>query len=86
MSKLLNSTRLEHMLEAAERIARRMPDVSLIDFLADEDLLDIALRRFMVIGEASFARCGRYKGAFSTSGLVGCPWDEKFCGSRILSG
>ena len=53
MSKLLNSTRLEHMLEAAERIVRRMPDVSLADFLADEDLQDIALRRLMVIGEAA---------------------------------
>jgi len=53
MSKLLNSTRLEHMLEAAQRIVRRMPNVSLADFLADEDLQDIALRRFMVIGEAA---------------------------------
>ena len=53
MSKLLNSTRLEHMLEAAERVARRMPDTSLAEFLADEDLQDIALRRFMVIGEAA---------------------------------
>ncbi len=41
------------MLEAAERISQRMPDVSLADFLADDDLLDIALRRFMVIGEAA---------------------------------
>ena len=53
MSKLLSSTRLEHMLEAAQRIVRRMPNVSLADFLADEDLQDIALRRFMVIGEAA---------------------------------
>ena len=53
MSKLLNSTRWEHMLEAAQRIVRRMPNVSLADFLADEDLQDIALRRFMVIGEAA---------------------------------
>ena len=53
MSKLLNATRLEHMLEAAERIARRMPDTSLAGFLADEDLQDIVLRRFMVIGEAA---------------------------------
>lgn len=30
-----------------------MPDVSLTDFLADEDLQDIALRRLMVIGEAA---------------------------------
>jgi len=30
-----------------------MPNVSLADFLADEDLQDIALRRFMVIGEAA---------------------------------
>ena len=41
------------MLEAAERVARRMPDTPLADFLADEDLQDIALRRFMVIGEAA---------------------------------
>lgn len=53
MSKLLNSTRLEHMLEAAQRITRRMPDIALADFLADEDLQDIALRRLMVIGEAA---------------------------------
>ena len=53
MSKLLNSTRLEHILEAAERVAQRMPDIPLVDFLADEDLQDIALRRFMVIGEAA---------------------------------
>lgn len=41
------------MLEAVERIARRMPNVSLAEFSADEDLQDIALRRFMVIGEAA---------------------------------
>lgn len=41
------------MLEAAQRIARRMPAISLVDFLTDEDLQDIALRRFTVIGEAA---------------------------------
>lgn len=41
------------MLEAAQRIAHRMPNISLADFFIDEDLQDIALRRFTVIGEAA---------------------------------
>ena len=41
------------MLEAAERISSRMAGFSLADFLADEDAHDVALRRFMVIGEAA---------------------------------
>ncbi|MDO7876813.1 DUF86 domain-containing protein [Hymenobacter sp. ASUV-10] len=53
MSKQLDSTRLQHMLEAAERISRRMAGLSLTDFLADEDAHDVAMRRFMVIGEAA---------------------------------
>ena len=52
MKKPLNSVRIECMLEAATRIAQRMPGVSLPEFLASEDLQDIALHRLLVIGKA----------------------------------
>lgn len=48
MSKLLDSTRLQHLHYAAERISRRF-----LNLLADEDLQDVALRQFMVMGEAA---------------------------------
>ena len=53
MSKLLDSTRLQHLQYAAERISRRFLDSTLAELLTDEDLQDIALRQFIVMGEAA---------------------------------
>ena len=52
MSKLLDSTRLQHLQYAAERLLKRLHSSTLDAFLADEDLQDIALRQFTVMGEA----------------------------------
>lgn len=53
MSKQLDSTRLQHLEYAAGRLNKRLHDLTLDEFLADEDLQDIALRQFMVMGEAA---------------------------------
>ena len=53
MSKQLDSTRLQHLQYAAERLLRRLSGSTLAEFLADEDLQDIALRQFTVMGEAA---------------------------------
>ncbi|MGI4873494.1 MAG: HepT-like ribonuclease domain-containing protein [Janthinobacterium lividum] len=53
MSKPLDSTRLQHLGYAAERVLNRLGDTTLQEFLADEDLQDILLRQFTVIGEAA---------------------------------
>ena len=53
MSKLLDSTRLQHVRHAVERLLKRFADSTLQDMLTDEDLQDIALRQFTIIGEAA---------------------------------
>ena len=53
MSKQLDSTRLQHLQYAAERLLKRLNGITLDDFLANEDLQDIALWQFTVIGEAA---------------------------------
>ena len=53
MSKRLDSTRLQHLQYAAERLLKRMYGTRLTDFLTDEDLQDIALRQFTVMDEAA---------------------------------
>ena len=52
MSKQLDSTRLQHLQYAAERLLRRLSG-STAEFLTDEDLQGIALRQFTVMGEAA---------------------------------
>ncbi|WP_310392020.1 HepT-like ribonuclease domain-containing protein [Hymenobacter sp.] len=53
MSKPLDSTRLQELQYAAKRVTTRLQHSSLSDFLADEDLQDIALLQLVVIGEAA---------------------------------
>ncbi|GAA3989713.1 HepT-like ribonuclease domain-containing protein [Hymenobacter antarcticus] len=53
MSKQLDSTRLQHLQYAAERLLKRLSNSTLVEFLSDEDLQDIALRQFTVMGEAA---------------------------------
>jgi len=53
MSKRLDSTRLQHLQYAAERLLKRTYGTTLTDFLTDEDSQDIALRQFTVMGEAA---------------------------------
>ncbi|WP_051718723.1 DUF86 domain-containing protein [Hymenobacter sp. IS2118] len=53
MSKPLDSTRLQELHYAATRVLTRLQDTGLPEFLADEDLQDIALLQLVIIGEAA---------------------------------
>ncbi|MGI4742949.1 MAG: HepT-like ribonuclease domain-containing protein [Janthinobacterium lividum] len=53
MSKRLDSTILQEMHYAADRIVRRTHHSTLADFLQDEDLQDIVLRQLTIIGETT---------------------------------
>jgi uncharacterized protein with HEPN domain len=53
MSKLLDSTRIQQLEYTATRIVVRLTAGTLADFLANEDLQDVALHQFMVMGEAA---------------------------------
>ena len=53
MSKRLDSTILQELHYATERVIRRTQHSTLADLLADEDLQDIVLRQLTIIGEAT---------------------------------
>ncbi len=53
MSKRLDSTILQKLEYATNRILSRTQQSTLLDFLRDEDLQDIVLRQLLVIGEAA---------------------------------
>lgn len=53
MSKRLDSTILQELQYAANRILLRTQQSTLPDFLRDEDLQDIVLRQLLVVGEAA---------------------------------
>ncbi len=53
MSKPLDSTRLQELQYAATRVLTRLQDTDLPEFLANEDLQDIALLQLVIIGEAA---------------------------------
>ena len=51
--RLLDSTRLQHILQAAKRLVTRLGDTDLAAFLHNEDLQDVVARQFIIIGEAA---------------------------------
>ena len=51
--RLPDSTRLQHILQAAKRVLTRLGSTDLAAFLRDEDLQDIVVRQFTIIGEAA---------------------------------
>lgn len=53
MSKRLDSTILQELQYATNRIVFRTQHSTLPDFLRDEDLQDIVLRQLLVVGEAA---------------------------------
>ena len=53
MSKRLDSTILQELHYAADRVVHRTQHSTLDDLLQDEDLQDIVLRQLTVIGEAT---------------------------------
>ena len=53
MSKRLDSTILQELHYAANRVFSRVQGSTLVDFLHDEDLQDIVLRQLTIVGEAA---------------------------------
>lgn len=51
-NKLPDLTRLAHIRQAGQRIANRTAEKLLSQFVADEDLQDIVVRRLTIVGEA----------------------------------
>lgn len=53
MNKSPDSTRIQELYTAVERVVARLYGSTLDEFLADLDLQDIALMQFVVLGEAA---------------------------------